>query len=141
MEGKYMVRKRLRGIDTEKKEVNIPYGTIIECKAGWIRYRGRVLCFEDCQMQKDYLVQANSPNPKERATAIEDILYLLRRPGNHATPKEVQAYDSRWKEIWDDPNLQKYRREDFEDYWLWNNKFYDAEYVELLYILNKIRRY
>lgn len=141
MEGKYMVRKRLRGIDTERKEVNIPYGTILECQAGWIRYRGRVLCFEDCQMQKNYLVQANSPNPKERATVIEDILYLLRRPGNHATPKEIQAYDSRWKAIWDDSELQKYRRNDFEDYWLWNNKFYDAEYVELLYILNKIRRY
>lgn len=126
MDGQYMVRKRLRALSRTGEKVNIPYGTMLKCVNGIIYWKDDILCNDDCQMQKDYLVQANSPDVSERAYLINDILKLLSLP----TPDNPKVKE-RWEILWKDPWANEFRRKDFEDFWLWSNKFYDAEEEDL----------
>lgn len=126
MDGQYMVRKRLRALSRTGEKVNIPYGTMLKCVNGIIYWKDYILCNDDCQMQKDYLVQANSPDVSQRAYLINDILKLLSLP----TPDNPKVKE-RWNILWKDPWANEFRRKDFEDFWLWSNKFYDAEEADL----------
>lgn len=126
MDGQYMVRKRLRALSRTGEKVNIPYGTMLKCVNGIIYWKDDILCNDDCQMQKDYLVQANSPDVSQRAYLINDILKLLSLP-TLDNPKVKE----RWQILWKDPWANEFRRKDFEDFWLWSNKFYDAEEADL----------
>ena len=126
MDGQYMVRKRLRALSRTGEKVNIPYGTMLKCVNGIIYWKDDILCNDDCQMQKDYLVQANSPDVSQRAYLINDILKLLSLP-TLDNPKVKE----RWQILWKDPWANEFRRKDFEDFWLWSNKFYDAEEEDL----------
>jgi hypothetical protein len=126
MDGQYMVRKRLRALSRTGEKVNIPYGTMLKCVNGIIYWKDDILCNDDCQMQKDYLVQANSPDVSQRAYLINDILKLLSLP----TPDNPKVKE-RWQILWKDPWANELRRKDFEDFWLWSNKFYDAEEADL----------
>lgn len=126
MDGQYMVRKRLRALSRTGEKVNIPYGTMLKCVNGIIYWKDDILCNDDCQMQKDYLVQANSPDVSQRAYLINDILKMLSLP----TPDNPKVKE-RWKILWKDTWANEFRRKDFEDFWLWSNKFYDAEEADL----------
>lgn len=126
MDGQYMVRKRLRALSRTGEKVNIPYGTMLKCVNGIIYWKDDILCNDDCQMQKDYLVQANSPDVSQRAYLINDILKLLSLP----TPDNPKVKE-RWQILWKDPWANELRRKDSEDFWLWSNKFYDAEEADL----------
>ena len=126
MDGQYMVRKRLRALSRTGEKVNIPYGTMLKCVNGIIYWKDDILCNDDCQIQKDYLVQANSPDVSQRAYLINDILKLLSLP----TPDDSKVKE-RWEILWKDPWANEFRRKDFEDFWLWSNKFYDAEEADL----------
>ena len=126
MDGQYMVRKRLKALSRTGEKVNIPYGTMLNCVNGLVYWKGSIRCNDDCQMQKDYLVQANSPDVSARAYLINDILKLLSLP----TPDDPKVKD-RWQILWEDPWANEFRRKDFEDFWLWSNKFYDAEEADL----------
>ena len=127
MDGQYMVRKRLRSLSRTGEKVNIPYGTMLKCVNGIIYWKDDILCNDDCQMQKDYLVQANSPDVSQRAYLINEILKLLSLP----TPDNHKVKE-RWKILLKDPWANEFRRTDFEDFWLWSNKFYDAEEADLI---------
>nr|DAU93346.1 MAG TPA: hypothetical protein [Caudoviricetes sp.] len=126
MDGQYMVRKRLRALSRTGEKVNIPYGTMLKCVNGIIYWKDDILCNDDCQMQKDYLVQANSPDVSQRAYLINDILKSLSLP----TPDDSKVKE-RWQVLWKDIWANQFRRKDFEDFWLWSNKFYDAEEADL----------
>ncbi len=126
MDGQYMVRKRLRALSRTGEKVNIPYGTMLKCVNGIIYWKDDILCNDDCQMQKDYLVQANSPDVSQRAYLINDILKSLSLP----TPDDSKVKE-RWQVLWKDTWANQFRRKDFEDFWLWSNKFYDAEEADL----------
>ena len=126
MDGQYMVRNRLRALSRTGEKVNIPYGTMLKCVNGIIYWKDDILCNDDCQMQKDYLVQANSPDVSQRAYLINDILKLLSLP----TPDNPKVKE-RWQILWKDSWANELRRKDFEDFWLWSNKFYDAEEADL----------
>ena len=126
MDGQYMVRKRLRALSRTGKTVNIPYGTMLKCGDGIIYWKEDILCNDDCQMQKDYLVQANSPDVSQRAYLINDILKLLSR-----STTDSPKVEKRWELLWKDPWANEFRRKEFEDFWLWSNKFYDAEEPDL----------
>ena len=126
MDGQYMVRKRIRTLSRTGEKVNIPYGTMLKCINGIIYWKDNILCNDDCQMQKDYLVQANSPDVSQRAYLIDEILKLLSLPAPD-NPKVKE----RWQILWKDPWANEFRRKDFEDFWLWSNKFYDAEEADL----------
>ena len=126
MDGQYMVRKRLRALSRTGEKVNIPYGTMLKCVDGIIYWKDDILCNDDCQMQKEYLVQANSPDVSQRAYLINKILKLLGPP----TPDDVKSKE-RWEVLWKDTWANEFRRKDFEDFWLWSNKFYDAEEADL----------
>ena len=126
MDGQYMVRKRIRTLSRTGEKVNIPYGTMLKCVNGIIYWKDYILCNDDCQMQKDYLVQANSPDVSQRAYLIDEILKLLSLP----TPDNPKVKE-RWQILWKDPWANEFRRKDFEDFWLWSNKFYDAEEADL----------
>ena len=135
MDGQYMVRKRLRALSRTGEKVNIPYGTMLKCVNGIIYWKDNILCNDDCQMQKDYLVQANSPDVSQRAYLINDILKLLSR-----STTDSPKVEKRWELLWKAPWANEFRRKDFEDFWLWSNKFYDAEEPDLRRLSNLISK-
>lgn len=135
MDGPYMVRRRMRATARTGEQVNIAYGTFLNCSHGIIYYKDKPLCNDDCQLQKDYLVEATHPGVRDRAKMINDILKLL----TYASPDDTKT-QRRWDKLWKDEYANQFRRQDFEDYWLWSNKFYDAGFADLSYIYNIITK-
>ena len=48
--------------------------------------------------------------------------------------KRDANYQNRWDKVWSDEVCQKYKREDYEDFWLWNHDFYQADIDVLRHI-------
>lgn len=129
MDKDYMVRKRLRELGREGQRVNIPYGTVLRCADHLIYWNGQVLCSDDCQMQKDYLIIADLTDPKGRAKLVDTIIQLLGIPIECGKVEDLRQ--ERWNRLWSSEWANTFRRQDFSDYWLWTNKFYNAEYEDL----------
>ncbi|MBR6640660.1 MAG: isoaspartyl peptidase, partial [Clostridia bacterium] len=55
------------------------------------------------------------------------------------TDIRAKTYSSRWIKIWNTSSMQKYRRAEHEDVWLWNHDFYNASIEELEKIYTLIK--
>lgn len=111
-------------------EVNLPYGT--ECDTiGYgedkaiICDKG-IVCYASSKTARLYFTQNDDGDGKERAKIVESILKLMER--------KDKDHQKRWDKVWDDSLCQKYKREEFEDYFLWNHDFYNAPISDLKYV-------
>ena len=66
-----------------------------------------------------------------RGELTQKIIKVLAKRDNN--------YQKRWDKIWSDMSLLKFKRDEFDDYWLWNHEFYNAKIEDLKYIYNKIK--
>ena len=127
----YVVTKRLK-TKTLCGEVNLPYGTKLDCQGEFILYNNRPMCGIKSQNAYDYLSQDTDGQGLKRGELVHEIQRCLA--------KHDDKHQDRWNVIWDDEaKLGKYRREDHPDFWLWNFDFYNAPIEDLEYILNKIK--
>lgn len=128
---KYITRKRLK-TKTLGGDINLPYGTKLNCVDSLIYYKDRPICFSTSQIAYDYLSRDDDGLGLERGKLINEIKSRLA--------KNDTNHQARWDKIWDNEAiLGKFRRQDISDHWLWGFEFYNAEIKDLQFILNLIK--
>ena len=122
---KYITIKRtkIKGISGD---FNLPYGTEVECIDGVIYRNEKPVCSDHSQNAYDYFARNDDNNGLERGKLTQSIIKTLS--------KKDKNCQSRWDKIWSDNISNKYRRTDYNDYWLWNHDFYNAEINDLIHI-------
>ena len=128
---KYIVIKRFK----EKcmcGEVNIPYGTEVNCENNIIFFNNKPLCYNSSQQAYDYFARNDDNKGLERGKLIKNIKKTLEKKDNN--------HQNRWNKIWEKENvLKNFKKSEFSDYWLWNFNFYNADIKDLNYIYNLIK--
>lgn len=76
MHKRYIVRRRAR-FQSNSGPVNLPYGTAVECREGFLFWKNKQLCAATSQNAKDYFVQDDDWLGQERAMLINTILARL----------------------------------------------------------------
>lgn len=127
---RYIARKRARFRGCDGQEVNIPYGSVLEERDGFLLWQGKPLCVDTSQNAYDYFSRDDDGNGQERGALVSAILNRLA-PGKRDRGGERQG---RWDKVWADELCQKYRRQEHEDHWLWGYDFYNAPVEDLRYI-------
>ena len=124
---KYIVTKRFKN-RAICGDVNLPYGT--ECFVENFNDEKAIccdkgaICLVTSQNAYDYFSQNDDNNGIERGKHVHNIINRLA----------TSAYNDMWDKVWNDTVCQKYKRLDFEDHWLWNYDFYNANLNDLQYI-------
>lgn len=132
--GIYITTKHFKGVGI-CGTVSIPYGTELSTKDGFIICPDGPVCAVTSQNAYDYFSQNDDGQGLERGKLVQDILRRLKR-----LKPSAQRYDHIWGKIWADESLQKYKRPEHADYWLWNYDFYNASIEDLTYIRNLVMR-
>lgn len=126
----YIARKRVR-IHGISGDVNIPYGTRVEAKGTLLTWHGKPICAIQSQNGLDYFVQDDDGCGKDRGELTLKIQKALNCVG--------EKRNSVWRKVWNDKICQKYRRNDHDDFWLWDRSFFDAPIFDLHYIQELIQ--
>lgn len=126
----FMVRKRFKK-KAILKQVNLPYGTIVQAHEGFLYHDGDMLCAVRSKNGTDFFVGNDDNKGKERAKFVDDILKRLQ--------KEDSNHQLRWDKVWADEICKKYQRKDSPDFFLWHESFYQAPIEDLQHILNIIK--
>ena len=125
----YIARKRARFKAGCGENVNIPYGTALTTQGGFLVWKNKLMCADTSQTAYDYFSHNDDGRGKERGELVSAILIKLAKQDNQ---KE------RWGPIWADSLCQKYKRPEYEDFWIWNYDFYNAPVEDLRYILKLV---
>ena len=128
---RYIARKRAR-FSAFGVPVNIPWGTPLEVRDGFIYFGEQPLCTVTSDIAYAYFTQDDDGRGLERGKLLEAILARLR------PTTEGDAGQPRSNRILDDSLRQKYRRPEHEDYWIWNYDFFNAPVEDLRHIANLI---
>ncbi len=125
---RYIARRRAR-FQGLSGPVNLPYGTALDCREGFLFWKNRKLCAAASQNTKDYFVQNDDGLGKIRGDLVTLVLARLG-------PKEARKgrTAARWEKVWADPVCGRYKRSDNEEHWLWNEAFYNAPVDDLRHI-------
>ena len=121
----YIAIKRARFLSLSG-DVNIPYGTKIDCVDGILSIEGKPLCADHSQNAYDFFARDDDGNGLLRGKLTQAIQAVLR--------KRDKGHQARWDKVWADTVCQKYKRADHTDYWLWNHDFFNAEIADLHHI-------
>lgn len=127
---KYITYKRFKG-GSMSGYVNIPAFSECEGKNGIIYYKEKPICFLNSENAHIFFVYNEDEQGRERGRLIFEIKNKLA--------KKDSQYQKRWDKIWEDKLCHKYKRKDYEDYWLWGNNFYNADIKVLDYIFALIK--
>lgn len=127
---KFIIHTRLK-TTTISGSTNLPYGTEVESKGGYIYHNGKPLCRVSSQIAHDYLVSNEDGCGLQRAELIKSI--------NTTLQKMDEEYQTRWDKIWADSVCQQYKRTDHADTWLWNDDFYTAPILNLTHIASLVQ--
>lgn len=120
-------RARFKGISGN---VNIPYGTRVQCDNGCITFDGKALCYTTSENAHQYFARDDDGNGLLRGKLTQATMKRLA--------KRDKDYQARWDKVWSDEVCKPYRRAEFGDYWLWNNDWYEADIETLKYIANLV---
>ena len=107
-------------------QINIPAITICESANGTIYFNGRPLVFTTSENAHQFFARNNDGQGIKRGQLTQAIQNKLA--------KRDSAYQSRWDKIWDDALCQRYNRKEYDDFWLWNHEFFNADIEDLKYI-------
>lgn len=122
---KYIVHKRFKS-KAICGYVNLPALTECECVDGRIICNGKIICNERSENAHQYFAQNEDGLGMVRGKLTQSIQRTLS--------KRDANYQNRWDKVWSDEICQKYKRDDYEDFWLWNHDFYQADIDVLRHI-------
>lgn len=124
----YIVTKRFKN-KAICGDLNLPYGTKCYVEDGMICCDKGIICNVKSQNAYDFFTQNDDGCGKIRRKLINNILKALDK-----SDYNKKSYDEKWLRVWNDTVCQKYKRNDYENYWLWSYDFYNAEISDLIYI-------
>lgn len=113
--------------------VNISATANCEAIGNIIMYDGKPVCYITSQNAYDYFARNDDGQGLLRGKITRDILKCLAS-GNGVDPRTDKVYQAKWDKVWADELCQKYKRIEFDDFWLWNHDFYNAPIEDLQYI-------
>lgn len=128
---RFIVHRRLRAVGLSGP-INLPFGTVCECENNVITKDGKQLMFATSENAHQYIARDDDGCGILRGQLTQAIQKRLERhtPPNAPDPE----YDRLWALVWGDPHLLRFKAETFEDFWLWNHSFFNAEIADLRYI-------
>lgn len=126
---KYIVHRRFRG-KTICGDVNLPAMTVCESDGVAIRHNGNVICAIRSFAAHQFFAIDEDGMGMERGRLTQAIQKTLS--------KRDDDYQKRWDKVWDDAICQPYKREDYDDFWLWNHDFFNADIEVLRHIANLV---
>ena len=126
----YVCFKRFKG-NAICGEVNIPKASLLYIDNDYLIYNADVICANSSHNCYEYFSRNDDGNGIKRGELTQKIIKKLA--------KRDSKYQERWDKIWSDMSLLKFKRKEFDDYWLWNHEFYNASINDLEYIYNKIK--
>ena len=127
---KYIVYKRFKN-KAICGDVNLPATTQVELRGNMLYLNDKQICVVTSENAHNYFARNNDNMGMERGRLIQQIKEILAQTD--------EKHQDRWDKIWQDPKCLPYKRTTYEDYWLWNQAFYDADIQELQYIYNLIK--
>ena len=110
--------------------VNIPAMTELACEEGVILCNSGIVCYEDCETSHKFFARNDDGHGMERGKLTQTIMKTLAQRNG----REDAQYQERWDRVWDDPVCQPYKRADYDDMWLWNHAFFNADIDVLRHI-------
>lgn len=112
-------------------DVNIPATSECELVGNTIYYNGKPICLVKSENAHQYFACDYDGNGMERGKLTREIQDRLE--------KRDRDYQARWDNVWEASFCHKYRRQDYDDFWLWNHEFFNAEIDDLKRILNLVK--
>lgn len=126
---KYIVHKRFKG-KAICGDVNLPAMTECESDGVFITYNGKTICY------------ATSNNAHQFFAVNDDGMGMIRgkltQVIQNILAKRDDNYQARWDKVWGDSVCQKYKRDTYEDYWLWSHEFFHADIETLRHIASLV---
>ena len=107
-------------------EVNIPATSACEETEGFIFHDGKPICACKSENAHQYFARNDDGQGMVRGKLTQTIQKTLA--------KQDKSHQARWDKVWSDQICQKYKRSDYEDFWLWNHEFFNAEIADLYHI-------
>lgn len=134
----YVAKRRAQFVGISKERVNIPYGTKVIAKDGFVVYKGGVICSTNSHNGRKFFSLDDDGKGLMRGALVDAILSQLRPPKDGPTDE----YNTRWNRIWESLTCKRYRSPKHDDRWIWNQAFYEAPIEDLQSIaaLADIRR-
>lgn len=111
-------------------QVNIPALTVCKKIGNTIYFDGKPICFTTSENSHQYFARNDDGQGIERGKLTQGIQRKLA--------KRDSSYQNRWDKIWEDKVCQKYKREEHDDFWLWNHEFFNADIEDLRHIAKLI---
>lgn len=121
----YIVHRRFRQ-NALCGEVNLPATTVCDEQNHYICYDGEPLCAHSSEYAHQYFARNDDGEGMLRGKLTQAIQKKLAK-------RDVN-YQKRWDKVWDDPLCRPYKRVEYEDFWLWNHDFFNADIATLRYI-------
>ncbi len=122
---KYIVHRRFKG-KAICGDVNLPTLTELDCIDGVIYHNGNVVCFVASENAHQFFARNDDGNGMLRGNLTQAIQKRLAKRDNQ--------YQKRWDKVWEDASCQSYRRTEYDDHWIWNHDFFNAEIDVLRHI-------
>lgn len=122
---KYIVHRRFKA-KTICGNVNLPAMTECECDGTVISIGRNIICAAKSQSSHQHFAINEDGMGMERGRLTQAI--------QKALAKRDESHQARWDKVWADPICQPYKRSDYEDYWLWNHDFFNADIDVLKHI-------
>mgnify|MGYP006974335236 CR=1 FL=1 len=125
----YIVHRRYHG-KTLHGEVNLPALTYLDYYDKYIIQGNKILCLTTSEIAHQYFACDDDGCGLQRGRLTQAIQTRLA--------KRDDEYQDRWDKVWDDNLCLKYKRPEFDDYWLWSHDFYEAPILDLQYIASLV---
>lgn len=123
---KYICYQRYRG-GSYQGYVNIPYGSQLESIGFKLFYNSKFFGYTSSQVCFDHFMANDDGMGLDRGKLIQIIQKCLIK------------HPDRWARLSSNLKLQKFRRPEHQDVFVWNFKFYNATIEELEYIYSLVK--
>jgi len=130
----YVVHKDMNAL-VLRGETHLTRGTQAYTYKNIISINNEPICLTTSEIAYTYFARDDDGCGLERGKLITKIKDKLRSDNEK---NSARKYKRRWKLIWADESLHRFRRKEHEDFWIWNHDFYNASIEDLKYILNLI---
>ncbi len=122
---KYITNQRFKGKAIDGN-VNIPATSELIAAEGYLIWKDQLICRDTSETAHNYFSINDDNNGLYRGKLIKEITSKLN--------KRDKEWQKRWDKVWDDKICLKYKKKEFDDYFLWGHEFYIAPILDLEYI-------